>query len=358
MAISSPSVSFPSDPTQEVRLTAEQLGPVLEKMLIKKSMFQFDASVAVKRMLEADLYGYSSHGCGRICESLDAMDLGDIDPRARVLVLDENDAITLLDGSRALGQVAATKGIESAIAKAKSSGVGIAAISNSQTLGAASVYVRMAVAEGMIALCLSSTGGATVAAPGTHAGAVGNAAFAYGVPVEDRTPLIFDSACGAESWGKLRLLERYGIPLPPGLAYDESGGEAADFSSAKVLQPSGGALGFGLSLLCSVLAGPLTHGRMAIKKTRSPSAEDSQHFFLVLNIASFHDPERFQKQLKSGLDEIRELPPIDAAAPVRLPGDRAQQCYQNSTQNGIPFHESIINEIRARAEQLGVEVDW
>ncbi len=352
------SIPFPNDPAQEVRLTPEQLTPVLEAMFVKKSMFQFDASVAVKRMLEADLYGIPSHGAGRICEYIDAIDLGDIDPRARVLVLHENDVMTMMDGSRSIGHVAATKAIESASAKAKSSGVGVAALSNSQTLGAASVYVRLAVEQGLIAICMSSTGGATVAAPGTKSGAVGNAAFSYGVPIRNGAPVIFDSACGASSWGKLRLLEQYGLPVPAGIAFDEQGEEATTFEAAKVLQSGGKELGYGLSLLCSILAGPLSVGRMPIKKTRSDSAEDSQHFFIVFDISSFQDPERFQKQLNAGLDEIRELPSENPGEPVRIPGDRSQQCFQNYSQNGIPFHRSTIDEIRARAEQLGVVVEW
>lgn len=350
--------SFPGDPSQEVRLTVDQLTPVLEQMLVKKSMFQFDASVAVKRMIETDLYGIPSHGCGRICEYIDSMDLGDIDPRARVLVMHETDVLTVMDGSRSIGHVAATKAIESATAKAKSAGVGIVALGNSQTLGAASVYVRLAVAEGLLAICMSSTGGATVAAPSTKSGAVGNAAFAYGVPVQDGSPLIFDAACGADSWGKLRLLERYGLPFPPGIAFDENGAPATSLETAKVLKPAGGELGFGLSMLCSVLAGPLSCGWMPIKKKRSESAEDSQHFFMVFEIGHFADPERFNKQLTGAFEEIRDLPPAEEDQPVRLPGDRSQQCFQNYSQNGIPFHESIANEIKSKAEQLGVEVTW
>lgn len=351
-------IPFPSDPSQEVRLTVDQLTPVLEQMLVKKSMFQFDASVAVKRMIEADLFGIPSHGCIRFCEYLDAMDLGDVDPRGRVLVMNENDVMTVMDGSRAIGHVAATKGVESAIAKAKSCGVGVAAVSNSQTLGAASVYVRLAVAQDLIGICMSSTGGATVRGLNTNSGSIGNTAFAYGVPVKDHAPLIFDAACGAESWGKLKLLERYGLPIPEGIVFNEDGETVTSIDAAKVIAPAGGQLGFGLSMLCSILAGPLSAGRMPIKKTRSESAEDSQHIFIVLNVSSFNSPENFQKNLLAGLDEIRELPPSDPEHPVRLPGDRSQQCFQNYSQNGIPFQQSIVDELRARAEQLGVAVDW
>lgn len=321
-------------------------------------MFQFDASVAVKRMIEADLYGIPSHGCARFCEYLDAMDLGDIDPRARVLVLDENDVMTIMDGSRAIGHVAATKGMESAIAKAKKTGVGVTAVGNSQTLGAASVYARMAVGQGMIGICMTSTGGATLSGIGSYFAAVGNSAFAYGVPIENAAPLIFDAACGAESWGKLQLMKRYGRPIPDGILFDEQHQTVNSMDGKVLMAPAGGELGFGLSLLCSILAGPLAMGRMAIKKTRSASAEDSQHFFIVLKIESFLSPDKFQKNLQAGLDEIRQLPPSDPTEPIRLPGERGQRCFHHFSQNGIPFHNTIVNEIRDRAKQLGVVTEW
>ena len=345
-------IPFPSDPAQEETLPVEGLRSALEAMLVKKSMFQFDASTAVKRILEADQHGIPSHGVGRFPEYIESMDVGDIDPRARVLTLDNQPAFAVLDGSRAMGHVAATKAAELAVEKARESGIGFVALGNSQTLGAASVYVRLISEQGMIGWCMSSTGGATVAAPGTKAGAVGNTAFAYAIPVQDSHPVVFDSACGTESWGKLELLRRYGIPLPDGIAWDEKGSPAVDSLSAQVMKPAG-ELGFGLSLFASVLAGPLCGGRMPIHKTRPGSAEDSQHVFFALNLEKFVDVERFQKQLIKTLDAIRSLPAEDT--PVRIPGDRGAMTYASS-QEEITLHRGVVADLRALAEKLNVDM--
>lgn len=347
------------NPSDEVRLSVESLRPILERMLVKQSMFQFDAATAVQRMLEADLYGIPAHGCGRIGEYLDALDMGDIDPRARVLTLEDAPSFAALDGSRAMGQVAATKGAELAAEKASESGIALVTIGNSQTFGAAAVYVRLIAERGLIGLCLSSTGGATVTAPGTTAGAVGNSPLAYAVPVRDSHPVVFDAACGMHSWGKLELLGRYGVPFPHGVAFDVEGSETNEPDSARTMHPSGGPFGFGLSLLCSILAGPLAGGKTPIhKKKRSPAAEDSQHVFLAIEISRFTNPEQFQQELRSTLEDIRNLPPVDAANPVRIPGDRQMACFQEFSETGIPIHRSIADEIKQRAEMLKVDVAW
>ena len=88
----------------------------------------------------------------------------DIDPRAQVLTVSETPAMAVLDGGRAIGHVAATKGMQLAIAKAREVGTGTVAVKNGQHFGAASVYALMAIEAGMIGYCTTSTAGATVAA--------------------------------------------------------------------------------------------------------------------------------------------------------------------------------------------------
>lgn len=349
---------IPVDPAQEIRIPLEELQPVVEKLLVKSSMFQFDAKVAAERMLEADLYGVPSHGVSLLCRLLNAMEMGDIDPRARVLTVQEAPCFAVLVGSRAIGSVAASKGALLAGSKAKEHGVGVVAIGDSQTLGAAEVYVRLLARENLIGICLTSTGGATLTAPGTRHGAVGNCALAYAVPVEGRHPLVFDSACGMESWGKIRLLQRYGVPLPEDLLLDKEGNFTGDPLQAVAMLPNGGALGFGLSMLCSILAGPLSGGWMPIHKRRRVDAEDSQHFFLALDPSKFCDVAQFQGELQSTLDKIRDLPPERESTPVRIPGDRGNACYADAIEHGIPVHRSIADEIRNLAEKKKIPVSW
>ena len=349
-------IPFPSDPGQEIAFDVEQLRSVLEQMLVQKTVFQFDATTAVQRMLDADVYGIPSHGVGRIGESLDAIDAGEVDPRGRVLTMNEADSFAVLDGSRALGQIAATQGMQTAVAKARESGIGLALVGSSQSLGAASVYARLAADDGLIGVCLTSTDRASLAVPGTNCGAVGNSAFAYAIPCDGSHPLVFDSACGAESWGKLDLLRRYGIPFPDDLVFNSDGPPATNDRHAEVQRPAG-ALGFGLSLFCSVLAGPLCGGRMPIHKTRGRSAEDSQHVCLALEIDRFTDRERFQGELLSTLEDIRALPPTNPRVPVRLPGDRGAALASQVADQGIRLHHSVAKDIQSRAAALGIDVN-
>lgn len=354
----SASVPFPEDPQQEIRVPADRLQTLLAQMLVKNSMFQYDAATVAARLVEADLYGVPSHGCARFVRMLDAICMGDIDPRGRVLTVVDLPALAVLDGSRAAGPVAASKAADLAVEKARSQGIGVVAVGNSQTLCAGEVYLRQMVQHQVIAVCFSSTGGATVTAPGSTAGAVGNCVVSYGAPVQGQSPVIFDSACGEESWGKLELLQRYGLPLPAACLFDGAGDNTEDLSAVKAMRPAGGALGYGLSLLASIVAGPLVGGWMPLHKKRRAAAEDSQHFFLALNIESFGSVEQFHRELGSTLDEIRALSPTDPAHPVRIPGDRGAGCFADYSVNGIPLHHSVAAEIAERASKNKLEVFW
>jgi len=349
---------YPSDPHQEVRIPVDHLRAVIEQLLIKYSMFQFDAKVAAARLIEADLYGVPSHGTSLLCRLLNAMDNGDIDPRGQVLVQNEGPAFATLNGSRTVGSVAATKGAEMAVAKCREAGVAVVAIGNGQTLGSAEVYVRLMAAQGVLGICCTSTGGATITAPGTHSGAVGNCALSYAVPLTGCNPLVFDSATGTESWGKLSLLNRYGIPLPAGILFNARQEPTTDFKEAATMLPGGGALGFGISMLCSILAGPLSNGWMPIHKKRRTDAEDSQHFFLAIDLSKFCSIETFNQEIQTTLTEIRALPPLSPGEPVRIPGDRGAACFAEYTAQGLPLHHEIAADIKARALKKKIAVEW
>jgi LDH2 family malate/lactate/ureidoglycolate dehydrogenase len=348
-------IPYPRDPSQEVRVPVEALRQFVVRLLVRKSMFQFDADAAAARLIEADLRGLQSHGVRALPRYIDAMDAGDIDPRARLLVEHETPAMAVLCGSTALGHVAATKGMQLAIAKAKECGVGAVTVHHSQHLGAASVYALLAAREGLIGFCTSNTGSPTVAAPGAVSAATANNPLAWAAPAGGGPPLVFDMACGEASWGKVHSLGLYGLPLPDGVALDAEGHPTTDPKAAKTILPAAGVRGFGLAMLASILSGALAGGKLPHKKTRSPSAEGSEHFLLALDVGQFTDAGKFGGKLADQREFVRGLPPAAGVAKVRAPGDLANAEEQERRDLGIPLHRADVEELQRRATKLKVE---
>jgi LDH2 family malate/lactate/ureidoglycolate dehydrogenase len=348
----------PSDRLQETLVQPGALQELLVKMFVRKGMFAVEADTAAARLVEADLRGIHSHGSRAAPRYLKAMDLGDIDPRGQVLTVTRTPAMAVLDGGRTLGHVAATKAMQMAIEMARGVGTGTVAIKNSQHFGAASVYALMAAQAGMIGYCTTSTAGPTVAAYGSRAPATANNALAWGVPVRTGAPFILDMACAVSSWGKVHSQILYGGQIPGGWALDAEGNPTIDPAAAKILLPAAGARGYGLALLCSVLAGPLVGGKMPIHKTRGVEQEGSEHFFYAIDITKFGDPDAFYDELEQSLAEIRALPPAKGFDKVRVPGELEWERAELWRGQGIPLHRDHLRDLAEIAESMKFSVPW
>jgi len=298
------------------------LKEVITKLLVSRSVFEFDAETVAKRLLEADQFGYSAAGIASLPATLDSMAAGDVDPRARVLTLSETPAIAVLDGSRALGPVALTKAVQIGCAKAREIGTATIAVSNSQMIGAPSIYTRLAVAEGFIAFCTTSTGGATVPPCGCTEPGTADHPFSWAVPTK-HGPVVTD-------------------------------GTTCDLMAN---DPLGGMTGFGLSFALSVLAGPLSAGRMPLHKTRGPAADGSQHFLYLIDPRQFADMTRFEREVGLTAQELKTLSPAPGVDRVRLPGDQAAE-LASTRQEAIPLPASLVAELRRRAEEKKISVEW
>lgn len=351
-------IPYPRDEAQEVRTPVEALKQLIVKLLVKKSVFQFDATVAADRMIEADLRGLQSHGCRALSKYIDAIDAGDIDPRARPMVEQETAATGVINGSTGLGHVAATKAMQLAVAKAKDAGIGAVAVHHGQHLGAASVYALLAAREGLIGYCTSSTGGPSVAAVGSKARAVANNPHAWAFPVGEEPPLVVDLACGEASWGKVASLGLYGLPLPNGVALDANGKPTNDPAAAKTMLPAAGVRGFGLAIVASILSGALSGGKLPHRKTRAPAAEGSEHFLLAIDVSKFTEPGKFGEKVRDMRRSICELPAVSSGSRVRAPGDLGNKEERERRELGIPLHRSDVEELKRLAAKLKVEHPW
>jgi ureidoglycolate dehydrogenase (NAD+) len=331
-----------------ISVPVETVRDLLIRLLVSKCLFRYDAETVAQRLIDADLRGRHSYGAASALKLLEALSAGDIDPRGRVLGLHETPALAVFDGSRTAGALAATKGMQAAIAKAKAVGVGTAVVGNSQTLGAASVYALLAANEGLIGFVTSSTGGATVAAPGSCHAAVGNHPVSWAIPLPGRSPFVVDFSCGMTSWSDVEALRQSEGTLPADTALDEKGRPTQDPMEARTLLPMAGPRGFNLSFVCSVLTGGLGGGKLPIRKKRSASAEDSQHFFQAIDPGAFVDPEKFARELSAATDEIRGLQPSEGCDCVRLAGDEDDRRAALIRSEGIPFDPSVHEELGKR----------
>lgn len=351
-------LDIPQDPSQEVVVQAAALTELLVEMFVKKGMYAAHARIGAARLVEADLRGIHSHGSRAVWRYLEAMDKGDIDPRATVLTERETAAMAVLNGGKGLGHVAATQGMELAIKKAREVGTGTVVVKRSQHFGAASVYTLMAAEAGLIGYSTTNTGPATVAPFGGKQPATANNAFSWAVPTGSGSPFVLDMACAISSWGKVESLKLYGQELPGGWALDEDGRPTTDPHAAKTMLPAAGARGYGLAFLSSVLAGPLVGGKMPLHKSWAIAADGSEHFFYAIDISQFVDTDRFYQELDSTIADIRALPAAEGFDQVRIPGELEAERAERWKRDGIPIHREHANKLKELADSMKLEIPW
>lgn len=340
----SSTLDIPQDPSQEIAVPVDVLRKLIVTVLVRKGMFEVEADIVADRMTEADLRGIHSHGSRTLGKYIEAIDAGDIDPRAMSITSCETAAIAVIEASGGMGHVSATRGMELAMAKAREVGTGTVVIKKGQHFGAAGVYTLLAAQEGMIGFATTSTGTATVAAYGSTQPGTANNALSWAIPTSG-APFILDAAIAESSWGKIETMGMYGLPIPSGWALDESGQETTVAGDARTLMPMSGARGSALGFVASALTSALIGRRTPIHKSANPYGPGSDHFFQVIDPNHFGSPDRFLKEIDATITSIRELTPADGFDKVRVAGELEWERSEEWKVSGIPLHRDQISRL-------------
>jgi LDH2 family malate/lactate/ureidoglycolate dehydrogenase len=307
-----------------------------------------DAGIVAACLVEADLEGQASHGTVRLPLYARRVRAGLIAAVPEMRVAGEKAGVALLDAGNALGPVAGSRAMRIAVDKARNAGVGVCAVRGSNHLGALSFYVRIATEGGMVGLALSNTPPA-MAPPGGRTAYLGTNPIAAGVPTSG-PPVVVDMATTQVARGSVLKASRLGEQIPAGWAADVEGRATTDPQAALAgsLAPLGGPKGFALALLVEVLAavlpGAAVGPEVAGTFVDSDRPSNVGHFFLAL------DPEAFGPGFAQRMDQLaaalRAIEPVDAARPVRLPGDRRLTERNARDESGVEVSEQLIAELR------------
>lgn len=108
-------------------------------------------------LLKADLYGIESHGMQRMVRYHKGIQKGTIHPEAKPEVVFETPISAVIDGHNGMGQLISIYAMKKAIEKAKTTGVGIVSVRNSNHFGIAGYYAKMACDEGLMGMACTNS---------------------------------------------------------------------------------------------------------------------------------------------------------------------------------------------------------
>ena len=138
--------------TEQISISIENHSAVVTEILTKVGVSEDDTRIILDTILFANRRGVATHGVGRLPLYVHKIAAGHFNPKNELEVLADKDAYALIDAHNSFGQVVAYKATQMAIEKAKTYGIAIVSVRNSNNVGAAGYFGDMAARQGYAAM--------------------------------------------------------------------------------------------------------------------------------------------------------------------------------------------------------------
>jgi LDH2 family malate/lactate/ureidoglycolate dehydrogenase len=332
-----------------VLVPVEQVRKLAESILLANGVPADHARIQAGLFIEAEMRAIPSHGLLRLRRVVERIHAGLTVPGTTGKQKWTARSFLSVDGARGLGPVVAMAALETIIPRAREDGIAIAAIRNTNHLGALAYYAEHVASLGLT--CISLTISEALVHPyGGRKAMIGTNPIAIGVPASPH-PMVLDMATGLVSMGKIHDHANRGAPIPLGWALDENGDPTTDASAAKkgAIAPFGGAKGYALGIAFEVLVASLAASAIGtdVKGTLdSTNVSNKGDLFIV--IAPPH-AEGAKALVTEYLDSIRSAAPADPAHPVLAPGDRAHKVRAQSEKRGVYLDDGLWTDLQQLA---------
>lgn len=320
-----------------------------------------DASAVADTLVQADLRGTYSHGVIRLPFLVARARKGGANPRPNVRVIQEDLSTAVIDGDRALGQIAAIRCMRIALEKAGHTGIGCAVARNSDFIGACAYYPMMALAADMIGV--GWTNSFPGMAPwGGRTNKICNNPLAVAVPTLRCTPIVLDMAMSVAAGGRVRLAAKKGEKIPTGWIVNKDGKNTDDPNDL----PQGGALlplgykGYGLAIIGEVLSGVLSGAKildeipMWFSNPESPVGNG--HFHMAIDISRFCEPAAFKARMDQLIEILKGTPLMEGFQEILVPGEPEARTAAEQSVHGIKVPVAVIRDLIALGAELGVSI--
>lgn len=342
---------------------------VLEKfmvdVMVRSGIPRDDARIVGDVLLQADKLGFDSHGVNRFKPIyLDRIKQGILNPVTSYKIVKEGPTTAVIDGQNGMGHVISYNAMKMAIEKAKKYGMGMVAVRNSSHYGFAGYYPLMAVKENMIGITGTNARPSIAPTFGVE-NMLGTNPMTFGIPSDESFPFLLDCATSIVQRGKIELYAREGKELHEGLVIDENGVSKTNSSEVlndliagkAALTPLGGAgeetagyKGYGYATVVEILSAALQQGsfmKMLIgMKDGKKIPYSVGHFFLVLDISAFTEPDDFKKTTGDILRELRASRKMPGQTRIYTAGEKEHDIWLQRKDKGVPFNSELLEEFR------------
>ena len=319
-------------------------------------------------LIMSDDFGIESHGMQRLVRYHKGIEGGLIKVDAKPEVVFETPISAVIDGHSGMGQLLGHEAMKLAIEKAKTSGVGIVTVRNSNHYGIAGYYARLAMDEGLIGFSCTNSEAIMVPTFGKKA-MLGSNPIAFSAPAEPY-PFFFDASTTVVTRGKLEMYNKMGKPLPEGWALNKDGHDSTDAPDVlkNIVAKNGGGImplggsnevsgshkGYGYGMICEFFCSVLSQG-LTSNFVNQGGKSGTCHSFVAINPAYFGNPEDIEKHFSKFLQELRESPKAEGQPRIYTHGEKEVAAVADRLANGVPVNVNTVKEMVEFAKFVGID---
>jgi L-2-hydroxycarboxylate dehydrogenase (NAD+) len=346
--------------TEPARVTAPVLSAFIARAFHATGLPESDAKTLGDLIAEADLRGSDTHGVFRMPGYCRRIRAGGVNAHPNIRLVEERASTALVDGDNAMGHLVMKFAAETAIAKAKQTGIGWVGARMSNHAGPAALYAMMPLAHDMIGLYFAVGSNNHLPPWGGLESLLGTNPIAIAVPAMDEPPVVMDMAPTVTAYGKVRLKASRGEEMPVGWMIDKQGKPLTDPKRADEghLLPIGDYKGYALSLMIALLAGALNRaaiGRDIFDFNKELGrATNTGQSIVALSVEAFAPVAEFKRGVDAMVRALRESQRLPGVERIWLPGEQSHEKRLDRVKNGIPLPPSLKKSLDALAKELGI----
>lgn len=346
----------------------------LIKVMVKAGIPEADARIVADVLIQADKFGFDSHGVNRLKPIyLDRIKEGIQHEVTSYEIVREGPTTAVINGHNGMGHVIAYHAMKLAIKKAREFGMGMVAVRNSTHYGFAGYYPLMAVKENMIGITGTNARPSIAPTFGVE-NMLGTNPLTFGMPTDEDFPFLLDCATSIFQRGKIEMYARENKELPKGLVIDEHGhsktnsrevledlikGRAALAPLGGIGEETAGYKGYGYATVVEILSAALQQGAfmkmlMGIKDGKKVPYPLG-HFFIVIDVGAFTEADDFKKTTGDILRELRASRKMPGHDRIYTAGEKEYLTWMERKDKGVPFNDALLEEFRGLCREYGLE---
>tara|TARA_R110000796_G_scaffold81498_1_gene179492 strand:- start:2378 stop:3397 length:1020 start_codon:yes stop_codon:yes gene_type:complete len=334
-----------------MQITSQQMQDVLYKLFLKYKFTKEKAQLLAQTYTESTLAGVNSHGINRVPLFLEYVENGSVKINAEAEKVESFGSIERWDGKYGPGIINATKCAKRAVELAKTHGMGLVALRNTNHWMRGGTYGQLAADAGCISILFTNTQ-PNMPPWGGKDSRIGNNPFIVSIPRKGGN-VVLDMAISQFAFGKINDYKLRGkkLPFPGGWdANDELSNDPEKITVKERGLPIGYWKGSALSIILDMLATLLSAGNSTYKVGQKDFETGISQVYLCIYQEVFHDKALQEKLLNEIIDYTHDVEPMQAGDKIYFPGERSALTREENLKNGMPVSESVWEKIRTLSE--------